>query len=94
MHPSDPAITRLATAARRAELPAATVAPFGFSTRVLAQLAADSTAILWEHLGWRSLACAASIVAACLWWDFSATPPAPAEDDLFISKLTAASFQP
>jgi hypothetical protein len=92
MHPSDPAIACLVSAARQAAPSAEDHPPFGFTTRVLAQIAAESTSLLWERLGWRSLACASTIAAACLWWDVSATPPA--EDDLFISELTAASFQP
>ena len=92
MHASDPAITRLAEAARRAAIQSDTAAPFGFNARVLAQIAADSSDLLWERLGWCSVACASAVVIACLWWDVSTAPPA--EDDLFISELTADSFQP
>lgn len=91
MHPSDSAITKLAAAARRAP-GAEHPLPFGFATRVLSRIAAESAALAWERLGWRSLACACVVLAGCLLWDAAAAPPA--EDDFFITELTAAAFQP
>ncbi len=92
MHPADSPLSKLTRAARRAELPLDESPPLGFSTRVLAQLTADSAALLWERLGWRSLACACIVTLGCLWWDTTSAPPA--EDDFFISELTATPFQP
>jgi hypothetical protein len=92
MHPADSPLSKLARAARRAELPLDDAPPLGFSTRVLAQLTADSAALLWERLGWRSLAWAGVVLVGCLWWDASSA--APAEDDVFISELTATAFHP
>jgi hypothetical protein len=92
MHPADSPLSKLARAARRAELPVDDAPPLGFSTRVLAQLTAVSAALLWERLGWRSLGCACVVTLGCLWWDASSA--APTEDDVFISELTATAFHP
>jgi hypothetical protein len=91
MSDPDTALHRLTQAARQAHMPG-DLTPFGFATRVLAQVATESVALLWERLGWRSLACATLIVAACLAWDLAA--PGPAEDDLLISELSTSLFQP
>ena len=90
---SDPesALHHLTQAARQAHLPGDPT-PFGFSTRVLAQVAADTSPLLWERLSLRSLACASVIAAGCLWWDI--TSQSPAEEDRFISELSTSLFQP
>ena len=90
---SDPesALHHLTQAARQAHLPGDPT-PFGFTTRVLAQVAADTATLLWERLSLRSLACASVIAAGCLWWDL--TSQSPTEDDRFISELSTSLFQP
>jgi hypothetical protein len=92
MNSPETALNHLTQAARQASLPEEASAPFGFSTRVLAQIAIDTTAAVWERLGWRSVAFATAISAGCLWWDFT-TQQLP-EDDLFISELETSLFQP
>jgi hypothetical protein len=87
----DTILQRLASAARR-DVSAPGELPFGMATRVLANVGREAALIVWERLGWRTLASALGICALCVWWD--AATPAHSEDDVLVNQIATASFNP
>lgn len=87
---SDTLLERLAAAARR-DVPDAGELPFGMATRVLANVAKEAATIVWERLGWRTLAVSLGVCVLCVWWDVSTL--SHTEDDALMEQIANAPFQ-
>ena len=71
MTPPEQQWTRLVAAARRAEDPRDTAAPYGFATRVAARALARAPGSLLERFSLRALGLAALLAVVCVAANFS-----------------------